>query len=443
MRSHRHARNSRNRLIRLQNKLEDAEARKASYGSYNSDVTVGNGRINDNFSSFIDRHHGDFHSTTKYSKLLASSKGAINFYVSWKKPLWSPTRVLRENQAHNLRGYVLPFGFVPGSYGRTFDTAMRALFTNIRKDAPGWDILTDAVELPETLGFLRDTANWFSKLVDDVKNRRIRKVMRRLKVSTTRRNIKRMHQVLLYGNRHPVAVIDSLQNLWMSYRYAIMPMVYSTQDAFKAFCMSPYNGKDNYCFTSQVTIPYEYFSDVVTPYSRSPLSYNVHMQSLEKSSVRLKAYYNYTASLLARLNLNSWHGLVSVAWEKVKFSWVVDWFISIGEYLQNLNVPDLIPGVECKLTVKGSTSDYLFMTDIKVEDGCVLSGMEFFSTTGRNKTFKFSRDRVGLSIPDVEINLPSTWFNTKRSLDSTCLSWQAVRSNLGGYLQNSTYKIIR
>lgn len=443
MRSHRHARNSRNRLIRLKNKLEDAEARKASYGSYNNDVTVGNGRINDNFASFIDRNHGDFHSTTRYSKLLASSKGAVNFNVSWKKPLWSPTRVLRENQAHNLRGYTLPFGFENGSYQSTLSVAMRALFAKIRKDAPSWDILTDAAELPETLGFLRDTASWFGKLVDDVKNRRLRNVMRRLKISTSRGNMRRMHQTLLYGNRHPVAVIDSLQNLLMSYRYAIMPMVYSTRDAFKAFCMSPYKGKENYCFTSQVTMPYEYFTDKVTPYTRSPLSYNVHLQSFEKSSVRLKAYYNYTASLLTRLNLNSWHGLVSAAWEKVKLSWVVDWFISIGEYLQNLNVPDLIPGVECKLTIKGLTSDHLFITDIKVEDGCVLTGMEFNSTTGRNKTFKFSREKVSLTIPDVEINLPSTWFNAKRSIDSACLSWQAVRSNLGGYLEKSTYKIIR
>lgn len=351
--------------------------------------------------------------------------------------------MLTENQAHNLRGFTLPFGFETQSYGDTYAVAMRALFAAIRKDAPTWDIQSDAVELPETLGFLRDTAVWFGKLIHDVKHRKIRKVMRRLKIGATRDNIKRMHQILLYGNRHPVSVGDSMQNLWMKYRYAFMPMVYSVRDAFKAFCMSPYNGEDKYCFTSQVTIPYEYFRDLVTPYYRQPLSYNVHLLSIEKSSVRLKAYYNYTASLATRLNLNSWHGLVAAAWEKVKFSWLVDWFVSVGEYLQNLNVPSLVPGIECKLTVKGKTSDDLFITDVKVDGGCELTGMHFNSATGQNKTFNFIRDKVSLSIPDVEVNLPSTWFNTKRSIDSACLSWQAVRSNLGGYLEHSTYKIIR
>lgn len=433
MRSHRSVRANRNKAIRAAMKAERALFKDACYGSYNHDYNVGLGRINDNVTSYVDRHRGDFHSTTPYTKMFGSSKGAVNFDISWLWPSWSSTRVLFENRAHQLKGLTFPFGYSSASRERTLATAQRALFAKIRKEAPGWDILSDAVELPETLRSLRAAAHWVGNLMDDVKNRRIKKVMRRLKVSTTRRNIRRMHQILLYGNKHPVTVGDSMANLWMNYRYAVMPVVYSVQDAFKAFCTDCYKGSENYCFTSQVTIPYETFTETVTPYSRDPLSYNLHFSVLEKTSVRLKAYFNYSASLITRLNLNSWHGLAAAAWEKVKFSWVVDWFISVGEYLQNLNVPDLVPDCVINQTIKGITEENLFITDVKTYDGRVIRNISFNALSGKNKTFMFARSPVGLSIPDVEVNLPSTWFNTKRSIDSSCLLWQKIRSNLGGH----------
>lgn len=122
---------------------------------------------------------------------------------------------------------------------------------------------------------------------------------------------------------------EALQSKWMEYRYAIMPALYSVQDISKLV-----KERNNAYKTDREkrVITYNNVTDVplINPYD----SY-VYQEVSGTTTVRAvgKARYN-----LSNLNLRLFDqvGLnpFVTAWELIPFSFVVDWFVNVGDWVQ-------------------------------------------------------------------------------------------------------------
>lgn len=119
---------------------------------------------------------------------------------------------------------------------------------------------------------------------------------------------------------------DAVTSLWMQYRYAIMPLVYSAQDIksviehrsdlyrterkFSKIDLNQDHPKDrDSC----------YFYDVVTG----------------STTVRSVGKARYNAQVNLRLIDSIGSNIATTAWELVPFSFVVDWFLNIGDFLSS------------------------------------------------------------------------------------------------------------
>jgi len=433
------------RRIRQQNR----EARNAARlyeaehgGSYNNDRDVTDLSfspytyiLRDSVSVNRSLKKGDFHTTTPYKKEVLTRHGLPLLYYQWFYDLGSSHLSGKGAKATGVPTATWWGGYSDSSSMRSklMTASQTALLAKIVNDAPNWDVLTDLAEGKETVGLLRETASKFINLASMVKRRDVLSIAKFFKVSTTKRGLKRLRR-RIYPKRtlggHGVTVGSSMSNLWMSYRYGFMPMIYSMQDALIAFNASFAEGVS---LTSQVTLSDSLFAETSATGDTATGYKAINKSSRSCSgSFRKKAYFNYTNSMLARLIGNPFAAVARTTWELVPFSFVVDWFVGIGDYLDNLQVDTLVPTSSVNVTEKGSTR----LTNWFVPDGAVNGYRhtiaKFHGASAVSTHFRFERSKGSLSVPGI--NLSQSWYTFKRSIDSSCLLWQRLSKRLNEYV---------
>lgn len=124
-------------------------------------------------------------------------------------------------------------------------------------------------------------------------------------------------------------MFEALQSKWMEYRYAIMPAFYSVQDISKLV-----KERNNAYKTDREkrVITHKNVTDV--PLINAPNSYLYQVLS-GTTTVRAvgKARYdlsNLNLRLFDQVGLNPF----VTAWELIPFSFVVDWFVNVGDWVQ-------------------------------------------------------------------------------------------------------------
>lgn len=415
-------------------------------GSYNNDRDVTdksyspiNYLFRDNVSVSRTLKKGDFHTTTPYKRSVFTQRGLPLLYYQWFYDLGKTHTSGKGSKATNI-----PSASWWGGYTDTQEirsklatASQNALLAKIVNGAPSWDVSTDLAESKETVGLLRQSASKLINLASMVKRRDIVGIAKFFKVSTTKRGLKRLRR-RIYPQRtlggYGVTVGSCMSNLWMSYRYGFMPMIYSMQDALIAFNASFAEGVS---LTVQVTLSDQLYAEtsVKTPGENGYLSTNKTSRSCA-GSFRKKAYFNYTDSMLERLIGNPIATVARTAWEVVPFSFVVDWFVGIGDYLDNLQVDTLVSKSAVNVTEKGMTR----LTNWFVPDG-TLKGYRhtiarFYGASAVSTRFTFERSKGSLSVPGIDLS--QSWYTLKRSIDASCLSWQRFKGRLNQYVDPDT-----
>lgn len=231
--------------------------------------------------------------------------------------------------------------------------------------------------------------------------------------------------------KHP---FRTLGDAWLQYRYAITPLLYSAEDIARV--VKKYQSRSRY---------YTYRSkanEILAPSRTIPP--NGHFQTIEGSIVVrgvCKKRYNVSDGLGPLVDLLAMNPL-KTGWELVPLSFVVDWFINIGDVLSTLMYVDWAADTKCCISVKEKiTRKYYYRdsyqstaywphthTDPQKRGGvaATFSTSEVYQIA---ETREESYDRFLHDIKDVDLVL-APFLNWKRWLDATALSRQSLSTAL-------------
>jgi len=210
---------------------------------------------------------------------------------------------------------------------------------------------------------------------------------------------------------------------WLEVRYGWMPLIYDIQGTLKALnaVHKPRYTSRGFANDSTFSVSEDVFNsndDLYLNYTRT--------QGLDK---RVRAFIIYEVEkqglLPQQLGLLQ---LPQVAWELVKFSFVVDWFVDIGSWLDAIT-----PRIGVNILAEGRTVTKQWDHQIEITGAtwspyyqsihANLSGL-----IGQQDTFGFHQKVREPGLPAFPLPRINVKLNVKRAVDSVALLAQQVRS---------------
>nr|QIS87954.1 MAG: A-protein [Rymill virus] len=245
-----------------------------------------------------------------------------------------------------------------------------------------WDMLTSLAEAKETVKFIADKLIAAGKLL-----------------------LKLRHPSNFLGK--PKDIVEKASSNWLEYRYAIMPLVYEIEDIASAL---ENLGRLYNKVSSKSTSEYEESIDVgwQKDFDEVLVSY----------SVAIKRRYDPSTVLSATDQMVGFNPLVT-AWELVPFSFVIDWFINVGDLLAaTTSIPDYCDqGATLGINVKRSGS---YRTESETSCGTV-------STHAKLLERSYYRRVIDEGEAGFQFQPNLHW---RRYLDAFALSWGQLRQAL-------------
>lgn len=182
-----------------------------------------------------------------------------------------------------------------------------------------YDALTEASELHKV-------PSTFTGITGDLLT-----IFRSLNKTYGRKLMKRLYSMRPIDMlKHPQRIVRAFGKQWMTYRYGIMPLVYSYRDLVKL----SKRGVDVTTRGSKTITPYRIFDD--------PPSNSISLIERDQGSITVRAcmFQNFSSSTIARLSGLRFNPLVTL-WELMPYSWVADWVFNMGQYLSTLSLSSL------------------------------------------------------------------------------------------------------
>lgn len=377
---------------------------------------------------------GDFIHTYPYACMTYKSQGICAIVYR----TWSYNKSTKQwlDQGFMMPSRDLANAGIDGTatwpYGTSNDTGIRSSISNaalrqmnskVLDNFPSWDVLTDAVELGETVSLFKDAGRFILGFSKGVARRNPRMILKAFGYKPTPRRVRRMTRKL---SSFPSAAshYDVMSSLWMSYRYGVTPLLYSIQDAIKVFntgkwannAMSTFHGFSSTSWgwsTVQEHNVITYYKDTYQ-YNREGLAHAI-------------AYVRYTTGIQARLLGNPCVALLRTAWEEVPFSFVVDWFYDIGTWINSLGFDAITtPDSWVCLSEKARAYEDVFISDIRpLSEDYRIAPVALYGTKISATCDFFQRSKSSLSAVPPKLGWGIS--NFKRSVDSLILSVSRIR----------------
>lgn len=191
-------------------------------------------------------------------------------------------------------------------------------------NASAYDLLTELGELPETVSMIYDA---------------LRKII--LYYLETKRKVDLIKRTK--RQNEPISLLDEVASLWMAYRYGIMPIVYSVNDALDYLEL-----KGTIFRTVRKGI-------------NTQIPLDVGDWELPDLNVRERVWAKGRFQAVSKngLGLNP----LTTAWELIPLSFVIDWALNIGDLLSALSPSvdfderSFSYSVQCKQTLMGKHPD--------------------------------------------------------------------------------------
>jgi hypothetical protein len=168
-----------------------------------------------------------------------------------------------------------------------------------------WDVLTFMGELKQTTNMMAQIIHLFNTRVADLARRARR------------------------AARSPKEAIDIFTTMWLGYRYGIRPLLYDMQSAQKA--LARLGGE--YDFSRGASIQeVNLYNEADSTYQDSISKYDINAVCTGNRKYRGVAYASFDSDWARSFGADP----LTTAWELVPYSFVVDWFVDIGSWVQTL-----------------------------------------------------------------------------------------------------------
>lgn len=224
-------------------------------------------------------------------------------------------------------------------------------------------------------------------------------------------------------------VISTAADTWLGYRYAFSPLardatgimieMSETYDRFTSKLRSAHGKSESVITSSKRPFVSMAGGSNVNIYWNGTVT---HTREQFVSATQLYRYkpYNVDAIRLASLGLSPTQ-VLSVAWEKIPFSFVADWFVNVGDWLQSW-APT--PWVEyLNSCVSHRTHDKYEVCRLEVStDGSKFYPVPGYALLDREQLV---RDLATLTTPFLPI-MTSGLLSFNQTLDSLSLGWRPL-----------------
>lgn len=287
------------------------------------------------------------------------------------------------------------------------------------------DVLTAVAEMPELLRSIIAGIRLIVKMVADFKQRkitltqafdkrraridrafefesqRIMELHKRARTKAQKRNherkLKRLQETYSRAvNDSAKEFVDAVASIWMNFRYNIMPTVYTIQDAEKLF--------ESYSADFITTRDKDAHVFQIEPFGWGPLDI------VMRESCVIKRGINPNIRFTALTHAN----FITTLWELVPLSFVIDWFVNVGDVLTSAFSPNLAPS-------SGSTAGIKFACEETIVSEITGQTCHYRINIYRRRVI--SPESVSSLVLQPEINL-------FRVLDSLALLWSPIRDSL-------------
>jgi hypothetical protein len=225
--------------------------------------------------------------------------------------------------------YVVPAGFIPTPDASLTEAAVLSAAANCIGEA--WDVLTFSATLNQTAKTIASAGRRFNSLTLQMALRAKRK-----------------------AKKDPASVYRYFRDLWLEARYGIRPIMYDAYDAAN-FLSKMLNGEIGGLITGRGRQT-ETFNKQSGEWTHYDITWDI-LDDLHYSSTFIHRGIAYHAP--KKLGK---HGLVAdplvTAWELMPYSFVVDWFVDIGSWVQTLSpqVSNVYLGIGSSLRVDSTFS---------------------------------------------------------------------------------------
>lgn len=313
-----------------------------------------------------------------------------------------------------------------------------ALLNQVGKELPDFDLITDVAEVGKTYSFLRDTVERLYRFATAVYFKKPLAALYALGIySPSKKDLRWTKKRLLRWARNNGSVSAACSDIWMKYRYAVMPVLYSGNDAL--FALAGFRN-DVVPTRSQVTLKdRRYVSDAPDTWQTFPgggfQGKFKHIIVFE-TSIRAYGYWVGLKDVVSSVRGTRLLDFIQTGWELVPFSWIVDHFWNLSAYLNAQRVDSRLQWGGGAYTYKmGMTQSFSAEFRLQPDTSTRRYSGGFDGkgyTSLKSRSFYFKRVPWDGSTPSSDLEFPDLeWeFSWRRGLDYLALAHTALRGRL-------------
>jgi len=182
---------------------------------------------------------------------------------------------------------------------------------------------------------------------------------------------------------------------WLEYKYGWMPLLMDVKGAAEFFAQQHVERAPRWVVTKRESLSQDYSKSVSIPTFGGGPNHDEYYSCSSKFDVRITYWCELSSPHLAAMQQLGMTNPALVAWELVPFSFVFDWFISVGDWLTALTAQQ---GVTIR-RVLYSTADELKYENANPATTWSDATYEYYQSGGANATV-VKRYVRGNSVPD-------------------------------------------
>lgn len=314
--------------------------------------------------------------------------------------------------------------YIPGVPSNPFSDSELGLRLIKKAKGAEWSLPVFLGELGETAGMVAKGAERLTTMVLALRKGNIRQFFRLFHPSAkqpreraARRAKRKFDQNF---GRDPAKAVSGA---WLEYQYGWKPFCKDVYDAFAL--LSDLQDRSDFNISSVRTTLKKHYIDVLDGGSRLTNFADIPIggKALTTWDLSGSAVWRFKIKDLNTLGKLGLTNPLSAAWNLATLSFVVDWFIPIGDYLDALDVPMRFQHVGGSWGYKASGST--IYADLRPQSGWTLSGE---SLNGTERVYVQRRPMTGLPTPKLADLSFKAELGIQQATSAVALFSQIVRS---------------